>query len=120
MAGGKKKASAVSRAASASAAAAARKRTGDWKGSNIAMKTLISLQKEGQISQSPNSFRKPSKEEEVPSPNGLERVVFADHFPRGFSFPLHPFFLGLLHIYGIQIHDLPPNAIQHMSCFIVL
>ena len=119
MAIGKRKGSAASRAASASATTA-RRRTGDWKGSNIAMKTLISLQKEGQISQAPGSFRKPSKNEEFPSPQGLERVVFADHFPRGFSFPLHPFFLSLIHIYGIQLHDLPPNAIQHISCFIVL
>lgn len=118
MAAGKKKVSAASRAAAANAAA--KKRTGDWRGSNIAQKTLISLQKEGQISQAPGSFRKPPRDEEFPNPQGLERVVFADHFPRGLSFPLHPFFLALLHIYGIQLHDLPPNAIQHISCFIVL
>ena len=98
----------------------AKKRAGYWRASNVPMRTLISLQKEGQISSEPGSFRKPKKEEEVPHPQGNKRVVFADHFPRDFSFPLHPFFHALLYVYGIQLQDLPPNAAQHISCFIVL
>jgi len=84
------------------------------------MRTLISLQKEGQISSEPGSFRKPDKDEEISHPRGNERIVFAGHVPRGLSFPLHPFFRALLYVYGIQLHDLPPNAIQHIACFIVL
>ena len=115
---GRKRPAAAGKEAATTSAAAARKK-GEWRASNIAGKTFKMLQKEGQIPQSPGSWRKPGTEE-VPCPMKNERVVFADHFPRGFSFPLHPFFRALLYVYGIQIHDLPPNAIQHITCFIVL
>ena len=116
----KKRGGAASKAAAVSSSTAgARKNAGDWRASNVPMKTFKSLQKEGQISSDPGSWRKPGAEE-VPCPKKGERVVFADHFPRGFSLPLHRFFRALLYVYGIQLHDLPPNAIQHITCFIVL
>ena len=43
-----------------------------------------------------------------------------DHIHRGLSFPLHPFFLAVLCAYGIQLHDMPPNSVQHIACYIVL
>ena len=116
---GKKRASAVGKAPSVSTSVP-RKKAGDWRCSSVPAKTFAFLQKEGQIPQDANCYRKPEKDEEVPHPRKDERVVFTDHFPRGFSFPLHPFFRALLYVYGIQLHDLPPNAIQHISCFIVL
>ena len=39
---------------------------------------------------------------------------------RGFSFPVHEFFRGLMYAYGVQLHDFTPNAILHVSCFIIL
>jgi len=47
-------------------------------------------------------------------------VVFVDHVKRGLSLPLHAFVRGLLYVYGLQVHDLPPNAMMQISCFIVL
>ena len=58
--------------------------------------------------------------ETTPAPAGDERVAFVDHIHRGLSFPLHPFFAAVLCAYGIQLHDLPPNSVQHIACFIVL
>jgi hypothetical protein len=39
---------------------------------------------------------------------------------RGLSLPPHPFLRGLLFAYGIQLHDLNPNTILHIACFIML
>ena len=114
-----KRASAAGKAASVSTSAA-RKKAGDWRCSSVPAKTYIFLQKEGQIPQDAGRHRRPDKDEEIPHPRKDECVIFADHFPRGFAFPLHPFFRALLYVYGIQLHELPPNAIQHISCFIVL
>jgi hypothetical protein len=36
------------------------------------------------------------------------------------SLPPHPFLRGLLFAYGIQLHDLNPNKILHIACFITL
>ena len=55
-----------------------------------------------------------------PAPASDERIAFVDHVHRGLSFPLHSFFVAILCAYGIQLHDLPPNSVQHVACFIVL
>jgi hypothetical protein len=39
---------------------------------------------------------------------------------RGLSFPPHEFLRGLLLAYGIHLHDLNPNTIIHIACFIML
>lgn len=41
-------------------------------------------------------------------------------YKRGFGFPLHPFVWGLLFSYGLEIHNLHPNSMLHMACFITL
>jgi hypothetical protein len=38
----------------------------------------------------------------------------------GLSFPPHDFLRDLLFAYGIQLHDLNPNTILHIACFITL
>ena len=106
--------------ATSTSVAGPKKKAGDWRWSNVPARTFAFLQKEGQIPQGAGGYRRPNKYEEIRHPKPDERVVFANHFPRGFSLPLHPFFRALLYVYGIQLHDLPPNAIQHISCFIVL
>ena len=57
-------------------------------------------------------------EEEVPAPHGDERVCFQSFSHRGFSLPLHPFVRGLLFAYQLQLHDLTPNGILHIVCFL--
>ncbi|KAK1620330.1 hypothetical protein QYE76_025847 [Lolium multiflorum] len=48
------------------------------------------------------------------------RVTFIDHLIRGLSTPIHEFLRGLLFVYGIQLHQLTPNSILHISIFITL
>ena len=38
----------------------------------------------------------------------------------GLGFPIHPFLRGLLEFYGIQLHNLTPGSILHISGFVVL
>jgi hypothetical protein len=52
-------------------------------------------------------------------PSGF-RVIFIAFLLRGLSLPPHPFLRGLLFAYGIQLHDLNPNTILHIACFIML
>jgi hypothetical protein len=56
----------------------------------------------------------------IPRPRAGFRVLFFAFLLRGFSFPPHPFLWGLLFAYGIQLHDLNPNTILHIACFITL
>ncbi|KAK1558079.1 hypothetical protein QYE76_017763 [Lolium multiflorum] len=45
---------------------------------------------------------------------------FVDHLIRGLSPPIHEFRRGLLFVYGLQLHQLTPNSILHVSIFITL
>jgi hypothetical protein len=99
---------------------APKKRSGTWLKSNIPAKTFQSMEREGLIPpENAKAWRRPGKET-MPAPHANERVAFVDHISRGLSFPLHPFVLAVLAAYGIQLHDLPPNSVQHLACFIVL
>src|SRR5438046_599076 len=55
-----------------------------------------------------------------PSTNTDEIVIFEPFFYRGFSLPTSSFFRGLLHWYGIELVNLNPNSILHISIFIHL
>jgi hypothetical protein len=37
---------------------------------------------------------------------------------RGLSLPAHEFLRGLLFVYGVQLHQLTPNSLLHIACFI--
>jgi hypothetical protein len=56
----------------------------------------------------------------IPRPPVGFRVLFLAFLLWGFSFPPHPFLRGLLFAYGNQLHDLNPNTILHIACFITL
>ncbi|KAK1682491.1 hypothetical protein QYE76_043339 [Lolium multiflorum] len=66
-----------------------------------------------------DAIRFPS-EESYPKPPMEYRVSFVDHLIRGLSTPIHDFLRGLLFVYGIQLHQLTPNSILHISIFIML
>lgn len=51
-------------------------------------------------------------------PKMHERILHTRFVERGLSLPLHPFLRGLLFFYGLQLHNLNPNGILHISCFI--
>jgi hypothetical protein len=59
-------------------------------------------------------------DERVPTPPKGYRVMFLDFLLRGLSLPAHEFLRGLLFVYGVQLHQLTPNSILHIACFITL
>jgi hypothetical protein len=58
--------------------------------------------------------------ERIPKPPSGYRVMFLAFLLRGLSFPAHEFLRGLLFIYGVQLHQLMPNSILHIACFVTL
>jgi hypothetical protein len=46
--------------------------------------------------------------------------MFFDFLLRGLSLPAHEFLRGLLFVYGVQLHQLTPNSVLHIACFITL
>jgi hypothetical protein len=59
-------------------------------------------------------------DERVPSLLKGYRVMFLAFLLRGLSLRAHEFLRGLLFVYGVQLHQLTPNSILHISCFITL
>jgi hypothetical protein len=47
-------------------------------------------------------------------------VIFLAFLLCGLSLPAHEFLCGLLFVYGVQLHQLTPNSILHIACFITL
>jgi hypothetical protein len=58
--------------------------------------------------------------ERIPKPPSGYRVMFFAFLLRGLSLPAHEFLRGLLFVYGVQLHQLTPNSILQISCFITL
>ena len=58
--------------------------------------------------------------ENFPNPSQGERVCFISLLPRGVGLPIHPFLRGLLEYYGIQLHNLTPGSVLHISGFVAL
>jgi hypothetical protein len=46
--------------------------------------------------------------------------MFLSFLLRGLSLPAHEFLRGLLFAYGVQLHQLTPNSILHIACFVTL
>jgi hypothetical protein len=59
-------------------------------------------------------------DEIVPKPPAGYRVMFLAFLLHGLSLPAHEFLRGLLFVYGVQLHQLMPNSILHIACFINL
>ena len=115
-----------SAAAATSAAAAGKKKVvgtrvtnGAWRPSIIKASDLRLLRQDGVISASVADSRVPSGETVHVPPAGY-RVMFLAFIIRGLSLPLHPFLRGLLCFYGLQLHQLSPNSLLHITCFITL
>jgi hypothetical protein len=58
--------------------------------------------------------------ERIPKPPSGYRVMFLAFLLWGLSFPAHEFLRGLLFVYGVQLHQLTPNSILHITCFVTL
>jgi hypothetical protein len=91
---------------------------GNWVQSKIGYKELSNVEKIGIIK---NDLAESliAGPEIIPRPPPGFRVIFLAFMLRGLSLPPHPFLRGLLFAYGIQLHDLNPNTILHIPCFIM-
>jgi hypothetical protein len=58
--------------------------------------------------------------ERIPKPPSGYRVMFLAFLLRGLSLSAHEFLRGLLYVYGVQLHQLTPNSILHIACFVTL
>jgi hypothetical protein len=56
--------------------------------------------------------------EHIPKPPSGFRVMFFDFLLRGLSLPAHEFLRRLLFVCGVQLHQLTPNSLLHIACFI--
>ena len=56
--------------------------------------------------------------ESFPTPHTNEVVVFKDYFWCGLGFPVHPFLRDLLELWEVNLCNLHPNIILHISIFI--
>jgi hypothetical protein len=59
-------------------------------------------------------------DERVPSPPKGYQVMFLAFLLRGLCLPAHEFLRELLFVHGVQLHQLMPNSILHIACFITL
>jgi hypothetical protein len=89
-----------------------------WVPSEFKQKDLEKAQADGLIS-SDDQVIFPSTDR-IPKPPSGFRVMFFDFLLRGLSLPAHEFLCGLLFVYGVQLHQLTPNSILHIACFITL
>jgi hypothetical protein len=58
--------------------------------------------------------------ERIPQPLSGYRVMFLAFLFCGHSLPAHEFLCGLLFVYGVQLHQLTPNSLLHIACFVTL
>ena len=120
-AGSKRKATEGAAVGSGSAATADLKKVhGDWVRSTVTERQLVGLRLDRTLPPMLLAKTRAPGNEIVPRPAAGERVCFIDFVNRGFSFPVHDFFRGLMYAYGVQLHDFTPNSILHVACFIVM
>ena len=91
--------------------------SGKWERSSFGTSDLGALVADGLVAE--GAVRIPGNEQ-VPASTADERVCFQAFFPRGFALPIHPFVWGFLYTYQLQLHDLTPNGILHIACFITI
>jgi hypothetical protein len=92
---------------------------GNWVQTKVGDKELSQAEKMGLLKNTPTESLAAGPEI-VPRPPPGFWVIFLAFLLRGLSLPPHPFLRGLLFAYGIQLHDLNPNTILHIACFIML
>jgi hypothetical protein len=89
-----------------------------WVTSAITEKEVEKARTDGLIS-AQDSIKFPSTERILKPPSGY-RVMFLAFLLRGLSLPDHEFLHGLLFVYGVQLHQLTPNSLLHIACFVTL
>jgi hypothetical protein len=89
-----------------------------WVPSTLTQKELDKAKADGLVSDK-DSIVFPTTER-IPKPSSGYRVMFLAFLLRGLSLPAHEFLHGLLYFYGVQLHQLTPNSILHIACFVTL
>ncbi|KAK1641667.1 hypothetical protein QYE76_059472 [Lolium multiflorum] len=107
---GKKKGASASEAAKVSR---------DWSASAISNRDINKLRSLGFISASEDDIRLPGAVSRPRPPKGFT-VMFSAFLFRGLSLPAHEFLRSLLYFYGIQLWQLTPNSILHLSIFVTV
>ncbi|KAK1647863.1 hypothetical protein QYE76_065668 [Lolium multiflorum] len=91
----------------------------DWSASAISNRDVNRLRALGFISSSEDDIRLLGAFSRPRPPKGFT-VMFAAFLLRGLSVPAHEFLRSLLFFYGIQLWQLTPNSILHLSIFITV
>ncbi|KAK1643612.1 hypothetical protein QYE76_061417 [Lolium multiflorum] len=91
----------------------------DWCASTISNREVNRLRTLGFISSVESDVRHPGSSSCPKPPKGFT-VMFVAFLFRGISIPAHEFLCSLLFFYGIQLWQLTPNSILHLSIFITL
>ena len=91
---------------------------GCWKGSKVSKASIEALVRARKIPAGVE-WRVPG-EEPFPLAQPGERVVFLDHFARGFGLPASTFFRDFLNFHHLQPHHLAANFIMILSAFVTL
>jgi hypothetical protein len=91
----------------------------DWSASAISNRDINKLRALGFISASEEDICLPGSVTRPKPPKGFT-VMFAAFLFRGLSLPAHEFLRSLLFFYGIQLWQLTPNSILHLSIFITV
>jgi hypothetical protein len=89
-----------------------------WVPSEFEQADLTKAQKEGFLVEGDQVVF--SSSECIPKPPSGYRVMFFAFLLRGLSLPAHEFLRGLLFVFGMQLHQLTPNSILHIACFVTL
>ena len=100
----------------------------DWESCSVSRAHLNELQMQGYLPPADlvsvraglTSLNGEALAEIFPNPSKEERVCFISFLLRGVGFPIHPFLRGLLEYYGLQLHNLTPGSILHITGFIAL
>jgi hypothetical protein len=90
-----------------------------WVPSEFKQTDLTKAQADGLIADGDDQVIFPSTER-IPKPPSGFRVMFISFLLCSLSFPAHEFLHGLLFVYGVQLHQLTPNSIFHIACFVTL
>jgi hypothetical protein len=89
-----------------------------WVPSVFTQKDLDKTQADGLVSDDDQVIFPSTKR--IPKPRDGFWVMFFAFLLRRLSLPAHEFLHGLLFVYGVQLHQLTPNSLLHIACFITL
>ncbi|KAK1614376.1 hypothetical protein QYE76_019893 [Lolium multiflorum] len=104
---------------SSGATASAPKANLDWTASTITKRDESKMRSMGLIPFTESDFVHPGSASRPEPPKGFT-VMFMSFLYHGLSLPAHEFLRCLLFSYGIQLWQLTPNSILHLSIFITV